>query len=46
METCENCRWWEPFNEVCFNGASEHCADFWSDGCEEFEDEWEADDEY
>lgn len=26
--TCENCRWWEPFQGVCFNGDSPYCADF------------------
>lgn len=37
---CETCRWWEPYNGVCFNGDSPYCADFWDDGCEE----WEAKD--
>lgn len=34
---CDTCRWWEPFCGVCFNGDSPHCADFWDDGCEEWE---------
>lgn len=25
---CGNCRWHEDFNWACFNGDSEHCADF------------------
>lgn len=38
-ETCSFCRWWEPFSEVCFNGDSEHCADFVEpeEGCGKFE---------
>ena len=35
-KNCESCRWWEPFQGVCFNGESEHCADFWDDGCEQW----------
>ena len=38
-KNCESCRWWEPFQGVCFNGESEHCADFWDDGCELWEKE-------
>lgn len=34
MKTCKSCRWWEPFQGVCFNGDSEHCADFVDNGCE------------
>ena len=34
---CDTCRWWEPYNGVCCNGDSPHCADFWDDGCEEWE---------
>lgn len=25
---CSNCKWYETFNGVCFNGDSEHCADY------------------
>ena len=35
--SCETCRWWEPYNGVCCNGDSPHCADFWDEGCEEWE---------
>ena len=35
--TAQTVRWWEPFQGVCFNGESEHCADFWDDGCEQWE---------
>lgn len=34
---CETCRWWEPYNGVCFNGDSPYCADFVTYGCEEWE---------
>lgn len=34
MKTCKTCLWWEPFQGVCFNGDSEHCADFVDNGCE------------
>ena len=34
---CETCRWWEPYNGVCFNGDSPYCADFWDGGCEKWE---------
>ena len=29
---CNACRWNEPFNGVCYNADSPHCADFWDDG--------------
>lgn len=35
--SCDTCRWWEPYCGVCCNGDSPHCADFWDDGCEEWE---------
>ena len=35
---CDTCRWWEPYCGVCCNGDSPHCADFWDDGCEEWEE--------
>ena len=38
--SCDTCRWWELYSAVCCNGDSPHCADFWDDGCEE----WEAKD--
>ena len=28
LRQCKTCAWWEPFNGVCFNGNSEHRADF------------------
>ena len=33
--TCSTCRWYEDYQGVCFNGDSEHCADFTepADGC-------------
>ena len=34
---CSTCRWNELFNGVCFNANSPHCADFWDDGCDEWE---------
>lgn len=34
---CSTCRWNEPINGVCFNADSPHCADFWDDGCDEWE---------
>lgn len=34
---CSTCRWNEPFNGVCYNADSPHCADFWDDGCDEWE---------
>ena len=34
---CSTCRWNEPFNSVCCNADSPHCADFWDDGCDEWE---------
>lgn len=27
-KTCKTCKWYEPFCGVCFNGDSEHGADF------------------
>ena len=36
MTTCNTCRWWEPFQGVCFNGDSPYCADFVNDGCSEW----------
>lgn len=38
---CSNCKWYEPFVGVCFNGDSEHCADFVDadDVCPEWEEE-------
>lgn len=40
---CENCKWHEDFSGVCFNGESEHRADFtaYDFSC----DQWEALDE-
>lgn len=29
---CENCKWYEPFQGVCFNGDSPACADFTDPG--------------
>lgn len=41
METkfCATCKWYEDFQGVCFNGGSEHRADFTDpeDGCDEWE---------
>ena len=36
IECCATCRWYEDFQGVCFNGDSEHRADFTEpdDGCE------------
>ena len=34
---CNTCRWNEPFNSVCCNADSPHCADFCDDGCDEWE---------
>lgn len=36
---CGNCRWYEDFQGVCFNGSSPNCADFTSpeDTCNEWE---------
>lgn len=25
---CGNCKWWEEFNGVCFNGESDNVADY------------------
>lgn len=42
---CDTCKWFEPFNGVCFNGKSKYCADMpWQynvDSC----DSWEENDE-
>ena len=37
MDYCMTCRWWEPYCGVCCNGDSPYCADFWDDGCDEWE---------
>lgn len=34
---CNTCSWNEPFNSVCCNADSPHCADFLDDGCDELE---------
>lgn len=36
---CGTCEYWEEFQGVCFNGGSEHCADFinGSDCCDRWE---------
>lgn len=36
---CATCKWYEDFQGVCFNGDSEHRADFTDpeDVCEEWE---------
>lgn len=31
--SCEGCRWHDSFTWVCFNGYSEHVADFVNKGC-------------
>ena len=43
---CATCDWYEDYQGVCFNGDSEHCADFTEpeDVCEEWEGR-EADNE-
>lgn len=28
FNTCATCVWYEDFQGVCFNGDSQHCADF------------------
>ena len=38
-DTCKGCKWWKPFNWVCCNGDSPHCADFVNCGCKYFERE-------
>lgn len=42
--TCGNCKWYEPFCDVCCNGDSEHRADFMDaeSRCEEWEEQNEA----
>lgn len=42
FKVCAACKWWEPFNAVCFNGNSPYCADFVDGGCEC----WEGNDAY
>ena len=32
-KTCCTCRWHDPFSWVCFNGYSEHRADFTDPEC-------------
>lgn len=39
--TCDSCKWWEPWIEVCFNGESPYCADFVNCGCEKYEEDKE-----
>lgn len=34
---CDLCKYWEPYQGVCFNGDSEYCADFVDDGCDLWE---------
>ena len=38
-KTCATCDWYEPYNGVCCNGDSPHCADFTDpeDGCDKWE---------
>ena len=36
-KNCESCRWHEPYLGICLNDRSEHRADFWDDGCEQWE---------
>ena len=36
-KTCENCKYYEPYNGVCCCYKSEWVADFRDDTCEEFE---------
>ena len=38
---CVTCKWYEADVGVCCNDKSEYCADFWEEGCEN----WEAHDE-
>lgn len=42
FKDCTTCKWWEPFNSVCCNADSPYCADFWDDGCDEWEDKSDA----
>ena len=39
-EACKNCHYFHEDLNVCWNDASEHCADFVSDDdtCEEFKE--------
>ena len=41
IECCATCDWYEDYQGVCFNGDSEHCADFTGneDCCECWEGE-------
>ena len=41
MNTCETCRWHAAFEGVCYNGDSEHRADFRleDETCEELEEQ-------
>ena len=34
---CVGCKWHEEFTWACFNGDSEHCADFVNCGCPLYE---------
>lgn len=45
-KTCDSCKWWEPWNEVCFNGESPYCADFVNCGCEKYEEDKEIESLY
>lgn len=44
-KTCATCAWYEDYQGVCFNGGSEHRADFTDpeDGCECWEGRKEDD---
>ena len=41
---CGTCGYWENFQGVCFNGDSEHCADFtnWDNSCDHWTPQKEA----
>lgn len=43
-QTCENCKWHEPFNWACFNGDSDYVADFTDNdfSCEHWEGKEES----
>lgn len=30
---CSTCKYWEPFTGACYNGDSQHCADFVDGDC-------------
>lgn len=34
---CVGCKWHDEFTWACFNGDSEHCADFVNEGCPLYE---------